>query len=37
MKNNFGFGKTVDMSFDEAIDEVTVLPNPKLFFMRLSP
>jgi len=23
MKNNFGFGKTVDMAFDEAIDEVT--------------
>jgi len=23
MKNNFGFGKTVDMGFDEAIDEVT--------------
>jgi len=23
MKNNFGFGKTVDMSFDQAIDEVT--------------
>lgn len=23
MKNNFGFGKAVDMGFDEAIDEVT--------------
>jgi len=23
MKNNFGFGKTVDMGFDKAIDEVT--------------